>query len=192
MLPLLLKEMFAPLPVPASFCEGVSPRDVGTTRADPRGESGRRGHDSGRHGNAAPLSGINNASRYHGGHEGSCRRRRQPGRPASHGHSAQHPPVGSGRWTHGSLRGSRGGRGSDRGSRQTSDATCSASVCRIAGEQRDALVGRERSEVADHLADNGGDSTSANGTFLTCNVPAARLLLGEERTSVRTSSGLRS
>jgi len=32
-------------------------------------------------------------------------------------------------------------------------------------------VGRERSEVADHFADNGGDSTSANGTFLTCNVP---------------------
>ena len=45
---------------------------VRTSRADPRGESRRRRHDSWRHRDAAPLSGIENAGCYHGGHEGSC------------------------------------------------------------------------------------------------------------------------
>ena len=54
--------------------EGLCPKHVGTPRADPRGESRRRRHDSERHRVAAPLSGIDTASCYHGGHEGSRRR----------------------------------------------------------------------------------------------------------------------
>ncbi len=107
--PLLLKGMFAPLPVPASFSDGVHAKHVVTARADPRGESRRRRYDPGRYRDAAPLSGIDNASCNHGGHEGWCRQC-QAAAPASRADSAQYPAVGSWRWAHASLRGSRGGR----------------------------------------------------------------------------------
>ena len=53
--------------------DGLYAKHVGTTRTDPRRESRRRRHDSRRHRDAAPLSGIDNAGCYHGGYEGSCR-----------------------------------------------------------------------------------------------------------------------
>jgi len=71
--PLVLKGMFAASPRASQLHEGLCPKDVGTTRADPRGESRRRRHDSERHRVAAPLSGIDTASCYHGGYEGPCR-----------------------------------------------------------------------------------------------------------------------
>ena len=107
--PLLLKGMFAPLPVPADFTTGSTPNmslRPGQIRAE---KSRRRRHDSRRHRDAAPLSGIDNASCYHGGHEGWCRQC-QAAAPASRADSAQYPALGSWRWAHASLRSSRGGR----------------------------------------------------------------------------------
>ena len=51
---------------------GLYAKHVRTARTDPRRESRRRRHDSRRHRDAAPLSGIDNAGCYHGGCGGSC------------------------------------------------------------------------------------------------------------------------
>ena len=107
--PLLLKGMFAPLPVPADFTTGSTPNmslRPGQIRAE---KSRRRRHDPRCHRDAAPLSRIDNASCYHGGHEGWCRQC-QAAAPPSRADCAQYPAVGSWRWAHASLRGSRGGR----------------------------------------------------------------------------------
>ena len=107
--PRLLKGMFAPLPVPASFALGSTPNmsvRPGQIRAE---KSRRRRHDSRRHRNAAPLSGIDNTGCYHGGCGGPCHQC-QAACPASRTDSAQHAPVGSRRWAHDSLRRSRGSR----------------------------------------------------------------------------------
>ena len=109
MLPLLLKGMFAPLPVPARFTKSFPRRHVCTTRANSRGESRRCRDDPGRPSHAASLSRTVDANRYHGRYEGSCRKG-QPSGSASRGNSAQCPPADSRCWTHGSLCGSRRGR----------------------------------------------------------------------------------
>ena len=107
--PLLLKGMFAPLPVPAAFTTGPTPNmslRPGQIRAESRR---RRRYDPRCHRDAAPLSRIDNANCYHGGDEGSCRQcKATPS--ASHADSAQYPPVGSWRWAHASLCSSRGDR----------------------------------------------------------------------------------
>ena len=105
--PRLLKGMFAPLPVPASFA-WLYAKHVRTARTDPCRESRRLRHDSRCNRDAAPLSRIDNAGCYHGGYGGSCRQC-QAARSASRADSPQHPPVGSWRWAHDSLRRSRGG-----------------------------------------------------------------------------------
>ena len=109
MQPLLLKGMFAPLRVPANFKKGSRAKHVDTARADPRGESRRRRYDPGCPRDAAPLSRIDNAGCYHGGHEGSCRQC-QAAAPTSRADCAEYPAVGSWRWAHASLRSYRGGR----------------------------------------------------------------------------------
>ena len=98
-----------PSPRAGTFHEELSPRHVRTTRANSRGESRRRRDDPGRPSHAASLSRTVDANRYHGRHEGSCRKG-QPSRSASRGNSAQCPPADSRCWTHGSLCGSRRGR----------------------------------------------------------------------------------
>ena len=109
MLPLLLKGMFAPLPVPARFTKSF-PRGMSVRPGQIRAESLRwRRDDPGRPSHAASLSRTVDANRYHGRYEGSCRKG-QPSRSASRGNSAQCPPADSGCWTHGSLCGSRRGR----------------------------------------------------------------------------------
>ena len=86
-LPLLLKGMFAPLPVQARFTKSFSPRHVCTTRANSRAKSRRRRDDSGRPSHATSVSRTIDANRYYGRHEGS-RRKGQPSRSASRGNSA--------------------------------------------------------------------------------------------------------
>ena len=123
-----------PAPRAGTFHEELSPRHVCTTRANSRAESRRRRDDPGRPSHAASLSRTVDANRYHGRHEGS-RRKGQPSRSASRGNSAQCPPADSRCWTHGSLCGSRRGRESDRGSRETSDDVPPhwASLCLLHG-----------------------------------------------------------
>ena len=88
MQPLLLKGMFAPLPVPARFAKG-STSEMSVRPGQIRAESqGRRRHDSWRLCNATPLSGIDDAGCHHGRHQGSCCQRRATG-PASRADSAQ-------------------------------------------------------------------------------------------------------
>ena len=97
-------------------------------------ESRRRRDDPGRPSDAASLSRTVDANRYHGRHEGSCRKG-QPSRSASRRNSAQHPSADSRCWTHGSLCSSRRGRESDRRGGEASDDVPPhwASLCLLHG-----------------------------------------------------------
>ena len=90
--PLLLKGMFAPLPVPADFTTGPAPDMSLRPGADPRGESRRRRYDPRGHRDAAPLSRVDNASGYHGGYEG-WRRQCQTATTPSRADSARYPAA---------------------------------------------------------------------------------------------------
>ena len=79
MLPLLLKGMFAPLPVPSTVHKELSPRHACTARANSSAESRRSRDDPGRPIHAASLQRTVDANRYYGRREGS-RCKGQPSR----------------------------------------------------------------------------------------------------------------
>ena len=109
MQPLLLKGMFAPLPVPTRFAKG-STSEMSVRPGQIRAENSRRcRNDPWRLCNATPLSGIDDASYHYGRHQGSRCQCRATG-PASRANSAQCFVDGSGRWTHAPLRRARRGR----------------------------------------------------------------------------------
>ena len=94
MQPLLLKGMFAPLPVPARFPK-IATSEMSVRPGQIRAESRRRRcHDSRRLRNTASLSGIDNPSCHYGRHQGSCRQSQSAG-PASRADSPQRLAVGS-------------------------------------------------------------------------------------------------
>ena len=109
MQPLLLKGMFAPLPVPASFATGSTP-NMSVRPGQIRAES--------QDGVAMIPGALAMRHRYQeltmpvvimAGTKDRVVNAKQPA-SASRADSAQHPAVGSWRWAHASLRRSRGGR----------------------------------------------------------------------------------
>ena len=117
-LPLLIKGMFAPLPVPERFKEGF-PHGMALRPSQIRAEAQDGATMAyGVAADAGALRGAADAGGDHGRQRGPGRGRRPARSPAARADPAQRAPAGAGGGAHGPPRGARAGRRADRGRRR--------------------------------------------------------------------------